>query len=142
MVNLWKEYWLAFYVCVLDLKGKEYTSEDFSKKIENVSLTNTQYEEYLNLSNEIGEMFPDLISRTDTFGNSIINVGDDVDTLTEKLEKMQILEKREDKMRFSEASYALLIAGALIAIAAVTLAKKNTNRQTRIRPAISKYFFK
>ncbi len=29
------------YVCVLDLKGKEYTSEDFSKKIENVSLTNS-----------------------------------------------------------------------------------------------------
>ena len=26
------------YICVLDLKGKEYTSEDFSKKIENVSL--------------------------------------------------------------------------------------------------------
>ena len=29
------------YVCVLDLKGKEYTSEEFSKKIENVSLTNS-----------------------------------------------------------------------------------------------------
>ena len=26
------------YICVLDLKGKEYTSEDFSRKIENVSL--------------------------------------------------------------------------------------------------------
>ena len=29
------------YVCVLDLKGKEYTSEEFSKKIDNVSLINS-----------------------------------------------------------------------------------------------------
>ncbi|MBP3606927.1 MAG: hypothetical protein J6J11_01245, partial [Treponema sp.] len=62
---------------------------------ENVSLTNTQYEEYLSLSNEIGEMFPSLISRTDAFGNSIINVGDDVDTLTEKLKKMQETARNE-----------------------------------------------
>ena len=29
------------YVFTLDLKGKEYTSEEFSKKIENVTLTNS-----------------------------------------------------------------------------------------------------
>lgn len=29
------------YVCVLDLKGKEYTSEEFSRKIDNVSLINS-----------------------------------------------------------------------------------------------------
>ena len=29
------------YICVLDLKGKEYTSEEFSKKIDNVSLINS-----------------------------------------------------------------------------------------------------
>ena len=62
---------------------------------ENVSLTSAQYDEFLSLSNELGEMFPSLISRTDAFGNSILDVGDDVDSLSEKLKQMTDITRNE-----------------------------------------------
>lgn len=49
----------------------------------NQSLTNEQYNEYLDVCNRIGDMFPSLIKGFDEQGNVILKVAGNVDTLTE-----------------------------------------------------------
>ena len=52
---------------------------------ENVSLTDKQFEEFVSLNNQLGEMFPDLVAGYDANGNAILNLSGNVDTLTESL---------------------------------------------------------
>lgn len=52
---------------------------------ENVSLTDKQFEEFVSLNNQLGEMFPDLVVGYDANGNAILNLSGNVDTLTESL---------------------------------------------------------
>ena len=52
---------------------------------ENVSLTDKSFEEFVSLNNQLGEMFPELVSGYDANGNAILNLSGNVDTLTESL---------------------------------------------------------
>ena len=52
---------------------------------ENVSLTNDEYEEFINLGNELAETFPELVSHTDRFGNSLLGVDGKIGGLREQL---------------------------------------------------------
>lgn len=52
---------------------------------ENVSLTDKEFEEFVSLNNQLGEMFPDLVAGYDANGNAILNLSGNVDTLTESL---------------------------------------------------------
>lgn len=52
---------------------------------QNISLTNSEYEEFLNLGNELGQMFPELVSHTDRFGNSLLGADGRVGGLREQL---------------------------------------------------------
>ena len=63
----------------------------------NVSLTSEEYDKFLKLSNDIAEVFPELVVRTDEFGNKLIGpngiegrvgkVTEAIDSLTESAEK-------------------------------------------------------
>jgi hypothetical protein len=51
----------------------------------NVSLTDSEYEEYISLSNKLAEMFPSINMGMDINGNAMLNLGSNADTLTESL---------------------------------------------------------
>lgn len=51
----------------------------------NVSLTSAEFDEFVSLNNELGEMFPDLVAGYDANGNAILSLSGNVDTLTESL---------------------------------------------------------
>ena len=50
---------------------------------ENISLTTASYEEYLDICNKIGDMFPELVTGFDEQGNAILNLKGNVDQLTQ-----------------------------------------------------------
>ena len=56
---------------------------------ENISLTSSQYERYLELSNQIAEMYPSLVQSYDEQGNAILRMKGNVDELTQALKDEQ-----------------------------------------------------
>lgn len=52
---------------------------------ENISLTSTQYERYIELSNEIAQMYPDLVESYDAQGNAILKCKDNVEALNKAM---------------------------------------------------------
>lgn len=52
---------------------------------ENISLTSTQYERYIELSNEIAQMYPDLVENYDAQGNAILKCKDNVEALNKAM---------------------------------------------------------
>ena len=54
----------------------------------NVSLTDEEYSEFLSTSNELAELFPELVVRTDEAGNSFLGTAGKVGKLTEAVEEM------------------------------------------------------
>lgn len=50
---------------------------------ENISLTTASYEEYLDICNKIGDMFPELVTGFDEQGNAILSLKGNVDQLTQ-----------------------------------------------------------
>lgn len=54
---------------------------------EKLSLTDEEFAEYISLNNQLGEMFPGLVTGYDEQGNAILALAGDVDTLTESLNK-------------------------------------------------------
>jgi len=52
---------------------------------ENLTLTNEDYQEYLDLNNKIAEQFPSLIQGWDDQGNAILTIGSNADDTKTKL---------------------------------------------------------
>jgi len=75
-------------------------SQGVDKLGRNQSLTSEEFVRYHELTEQIAEMFPDLISGYDSQGHAIINLKDNVNALTEAYEKER------------EAANAALIAGS------------------------------
>ena len=57
---------------------------------ENVSLTSSQYERYLELSNQLADIFPTLTRHYDSNGNAILDLSGDVETIVEQLNNFVI----------------------------------------------------
>lgn len=57
-------------------------------------LSTDQYEEFLEVSNELADVFPELTTGYDDNGNALLNLGDNVDTVTSKLK--DLLETEQD----------------------------------------------
>ena len=58
----------------------------------NIDLTTEEYEEFLKASNEIAEVFPHLVARTDEFGNKLVGpdgLSGKVGKVTEEVEKLK-----------------------------------------------------
>ena len=51
----------------------------------NVSLTDEEYQEFIELNNKIGEMFPEINVGLDSNGNAMLSLSGDADTLTKSL---------------------------------------------------------
>lgn len=75
---------------------------------ENINLDTDEYQQYLDIVNQIGDTFPELISGYDAYGNAILTCAGNVDKLTEaynKLEKTnnnKILDEAEDVAKDSK----------------------------------------
>lgn len=75
---------------------------------ENINLDTDEYQQYLDIVNQIGDTFPELISGYDAHGNAILTCAGNVDKLTEaynKLEKTnnnKILDEAEDVAKDSK----------------------------------------
>lgn len=75
---------------------------------ENINLDTDEYQQYLDIVNQIGDTFPELISGYDDQGNAILTCAGNVDKLTEaynKLEKTnnnKILDEAEDVAKDSK----------------------------------------
>ena len=59
---------------------------------ENVSLTSSEYERYLELNKQISDIIPETISGYDAQGNAILKVKGNVESLNAALEKQQVLQ--------------------------------------------------
>ena len=55
---------------------------------ENISLTDEEYEEFIDLNNKLAEMFPDLQRGYDSNGNAVLGLSYNVDTLAGSLENL------------------------------------------------------
>lgn len=60
-------------------------SQGVDKYGKNVSLTDDEFSEFVDLNNKLGEMFPDLVRGYDANGNAILALSGNVDTLTSSL---------------------------------------------------------
>ena len=54
----------------------------------NLTLTDDEYNEFLSIGNELAEIFPDLVVKTDSAGNSFLGLGGTVSGVTEKVEEL------------------------------------------------------
>ena len=60
----------------------------------NVSLTDDEYQEFLDTSNALAEVFPDLVVRTDEFGNKLLGTNDKVGTITDSVNELTLAMQR------------------------------------------------
>lgn len=58
------------------------------------SLSTDEYEEFLDLSNQLAEVYPQLTAHYDENGNSILNLSGSVDTITDSLNNLLEVEER------------------------------------------------
>ena len=69
----------------------------------NVSLTDEEYSEFLSISNELAELFPELVVRTDDAGNSFLGTAGKVSKLTDAVDEMvKASQKAADKSLLSD----------------------------------------
>lgn len=81
----------------------------------NLTLSEKEYQDYLDISNQLAESFPSLVSGSDAAGNSILNLGDNASVAADKMERLlktqmtlahnDIVDKSRDSFRgaFEEA---------------------------------------
>ena len=54
----------------------------------NVSLSNSQYQEYLDISNQLADTLPSLYNGLDSNGNALLNIGDSAGVASQKLQQL------------------------------------------------------
>lgn len=71
----------------IDYLAERYTrlKKGVGSDNENVSLTDAEYQEFLNISNQIAEVMPDLQYGTDASGNAILSLGDKAADASKKM---------------------------------------------------------
>lgn len=60
----------------------------------NVSLTDDEYKEFLDTSNALADVFPELVVRTDEFGNRLLGANDKVGTITDSVNELTLAMQR------------------------------------------------
>lgn len=69
---------------------------------ENISLSNEEYQEYLNLCNKIADIYPELVTSYDSQGNAILDLGSDVQSATEKLKELLEVDQQIANLKIAE----------------------------------------
>lgn len=98
--------------------------EELSKK---ALLTNEEQEEYLKLSNEIVEQYPELLNYYDSEGNAIVNLGKAYEELIEKKKENYLL----DKQQVADSEYELALNKYSQAIETQKKVQNASDEQTR-----------
>lgn len=81
-----KDAYTSHATSVNKIKNEYYELADgINSYGENISLTSTQYERYIALSNEIAQMYPDLVESYDAQGNAILKCKDNVEALNKAM---------------------------------------------------------
>lgn len=75
----------------IDSIGKKYT--EFNNGIDrstnkNIGLSDSDYQSYLDLSNQLAEQFPTLVSGYDAQGNAMLNLGSNAEIATAKIKEL------------------------------------------------------
>lgn len=68
----------------------------------NLGLDDSEYQDFINMNNELAEAFPSLVKGYDESGNAIIDFGNDCDSATEKLNKLLEAEKQSMNMEIAK----------------------------------------
>lgn len=85
-INDKKDTYTSHSTSVNKIKNEYYELADgINSYGENISLTSTQYERYIELSNEIAQMYPDLVESYDAQGNAILKCKDNVEALNKAM---------------------------------------------------------
>lgn len=73
-------------------KGSNVTAKQYDELAKgvdsfgrNLTLTDDEYQSFLDKSNELAELFPELVVRTDEAGNKLVGIGNIVGGVTEKV---------------------------------------------------------
>lgn len=70
---------------------------------ENTGLTNEDYEEFLNLNNQLAELFPSLTKKYDENGNAILGLGGSVESVTSKISALVEQQERLAKIEIHKS---------------------------------------
>ena len=85
-INDKKDAYTSHSTSVNKIKNEYYELADGVNSYgENISLTSTQYERYIELSNEIAQMYPGLVESYDAQGNAILKCKDNVEALNKAM---------------------------------------------------------
>lgn len=85
-INDKKDAYTSHSTSVNKIKNEYYELADgINSYGENISLTSTQYERYIELSNEIAQMYPALVESYDAQGNAILKCKDNVEALNKAM---------------------------------------------------------
>ena len=80
------------YESQLTASTKASRYDELAKRVDqfgrNVSLSSEEYKEFLSTSNDLAEIFPELVVRTDEAGNSFLGTAGKVGKLTEAIDEM------------------------------------------------------
>ena len=69
----------------------------------NASLSNNQYQEYLDISNQLADIFPSIYAGLDSNGNSLLNLGNNASTASEQLQQVIEDEKTLANVKIGES---------------------------------------
>lgn len=61
---------------------------------DNISLSNEDYNEFLNLNSQLSDLFPTLTKRYDSNGNAILNLGSNAQSVTQKIKSLADQQER------------------------------------------------
>ena len=82
----------------VDALAKKYGElrEGVSIDGSNISLSNSEYEEFLGISNQLADLFPTLVTGYDAQGNAILSLGDNASEAAEKISNLIDKEKEHN----------------------------------------------
>ena len=96
----------------------------------NVSLSDDDYSKYLELSNQLAEVFPSLVIRTDEAGNKIVGFGDALGDVVPAIKEMtEAAQKQADAAFVKEDAHGQSAFGANIDAAADKIKEVEENRK-------------
>ena len=97
----------------------------------NVSLSDDDYSKYLELSNQLAEVFPSLVIRTDEAGNKIVGFGDALGDVVPAIKEMtEAAQKQADAAFVKEDEHGQSAFGANVDAAADKIKEVEKNRKS------------
>ena len=94
-----------------DTARYEELAKGVNKLGKNVSLTEEEFQEFLDIGNNLSELFPGLIEFIDADGNAILKMGDSIESLTERVNKLTEAKERYKNIQLFKKDEGLFGTG-------------------------------